>query len=162
MARGYIYYVTSDKDIDPTFTESNYYDSLDSLGADYVQDCDEEDSVEQISWFEDKLKGMGAVISTDNLQDGFSFSFRFDRVNEMQQAYFKIKLEKLKEEASKLTLFDVIRSAPTLDYITNDTYGDMVEFCGVNSSATITVDNMVRQIEPGVTYYVCNKTILMH
>lgn len=160
MARGIIYFITKDKNQVIDFGEQNYYDRLDIIHADYVQDEDEESSATSIEMLKDTINNLGAVIWLG--EGDFGFSFRFNAVSEMQRNYFRPKLEALKEKVANLQLFDVIRSAPDLNSIINDDYGNMITLGEEAAGSTITVDNFIRRVEPGVTYYVYKKTILMH
>lgn len=160
MARGTIYFITKDKDQVIDFGEQDYYDRLDILNVGYVQDEDEESSATSIEMFRDTINKLGAIIWLG--ERDFGFSFRFNAVSEMQRKYFKPKFEILKEKVANLQLFDVIRSAPDLNNIINDGYGDVITLGEEAAGSTITVDDFIRRVEPGVTYYVYKKTILMH
>lgn len=164
MARGYIYYITTDRDASVSFGESDYYEKLDSIGADYVQDVNAKDSEEPLEGLMGTMSGMGAETAPAEMP-GFAFTMRFGKVEQMLENYFKPRLEKLKKEAAKLDLSSVIRSGPSLDYICNNQYGDAVELhdAETNDSGTfLTLDDFVRQIRPGATYYVYGKLVLMH
>lgn len=161
MARGYMYYITKTKDRDVHFHSVFYNEYIDTIGAEYLSDCDETESEEPLKWLADSISNKGAAIGYGSMGD-FKFSFRFDQLNQAQQDYFRPKLEKLKETVEKLTLFDVIHSAPLLDNIINNRYSDMITFADENTESTMTVDDFIRQLEPGVTYYVYKRTILMH
>ena len=160
MARGTIYFITKDKNQAVDFKEENYYDRLDIIHADYVQDEDEDSSKTSLGMFKDTIGKLGAVILP--CEDDFNFSFRFNAVSEMQRNHFKPKLETLKEKVKNLNLFDVIQSAPDLNSILNDDYDDVITLGEEAVGSTITVDDFIRRVEPGITYYVYKKTILIH
>ncbi len=166
MARGYSYYimsnVMSNNDTDVTFGAGNYYEDLDSLGIEWVEDVDEEKSKEPLEWLADTMSRLGAAVYFSCGSNDFVFSFKFSKVEKAQQDWFKPKLEKLKNEAAKLTLSDIIRSEHSLDYIQNDNYGDMITMNDGFSDINMTVDDFIRQLKPGVFYYVYKKTVLMH
>lgn len=168
MARGYIYYVTTDKDQDVSFNKGNYFGKLDILGAvNYMEDQTEVQSEEPLKWLSDTLYRLGAVIGYGYSLGSFGFSFVFENVPKAQQDWFRPKLELLKKNVDALTLSDVIRSAPCLDHILDDTYNSLIALNDggqdVNVTADdITVDDLIRRLKPGVTYYVYSKVILMH
>lgn len=162
MARGYIYYITTDKDKDVCFSEFSYYENLDAINADYVQDTVGESAGEPLRWLKDTVSGMGAKVGD---MPGFAFSFQFDKVEQMLRDYFSPKLAKLKEEAAALDLFKVIRSGPALDYICNNQYSDAVELHDNESGSNgtfLSMDDFIRQVRSGAVYYVYGKLILMH
>lgn len=164
MARGHIYCITTDKDMDVSFSESSYYEKLDSIGADYVEDQTKEYSEEPLKWLSDTMFRLGATVGY-NFMPGFAFSFNFLKVEQMREDYFRPKLEKLKAEAAGLDLFQVIQRAPNLNWICNNKYTDAIELHDAetgDSGTFLTVDDFIRQVRPGVTYYVYEKVILMH
>lgn len=162
MARGYIYYVTKNKDQDVSFTKEQYYESLDRLGIDYVDDMANEDSADILKMLAEMLYKQGAVVGYGHSNRDFMFSFVFSDADSMKRNYFEPKLAKLKAEAAALTLENVIRSAPCLDCITNSNYSDLVAFDDGNATTDMTFDNFIRNLESGVTYYVYRKVILAH
>lgn len=164
MARGFIYYMTTDKTIEPSIDESDYYEKLDGMGCDYVQNETKESSEYPLECLSGMLSEMGAVVTREDMPEGYAFSFRFDKVEQMLQDYFRPKLEKLKKEAAELELEKVIRSAPNLDWICNNEFTDAVELEDPEEteSSFSSMDNFIRGIHPGVEYYVHDKTVLMH
>lgn len=95
---------------------------------------------------EDLLKGMADVIALKDVGiDVLHFS----------------TLIKLKEQVAALTLEDVIHTSPSLDFILENQYGDLIE-CENISSTAMSMDDFIRNMESGVTYYVYERVILMH
>lgn len=165
MARGSIYYITTNKDDQVRhFNEEMFYDRLDLYGIDYVQDVDETESVHSLQWMRDMFRQMGAGTfdGEDVKSRHFAFSFCFHDMENARKYYFGPKLEKLKKEVAELDLFKVVKSAPCLDMILNDTCDDMVVLMNKGSEDTLTFDNLIRQLEPDTTYYVFERTVLMH
>lgn len=162
MARGHMFYITTVKDQDISFSADSYYEKLDAIGTDHLNDLTVEASAGPIQTFLKSMTELGATIEYGHFDDDLEFSFRFVNIEEVQQNWFRPKLEKLKKEAEKLTLFDVIRAATCLDYIVNNDYEDLIAFDTVESNVEITVDDFIRQLKPGVTYYLYKKVILMH
>lgn len=160
MAKGYLYYVTTEKTRNVCFNAAVYLDNVNVLGAEYLEDCDENESEEPLKWLADFLGGMGAVIDRDDTGI-FRFSFRFYNMESVQQDYFRPKLEKLKETVEKLTLSDVVQHTPELDSVLNDRYGDMIRLEDGRSDSFVTMDDFIRQLKSGVTCYVYKETILM-
>lgn len=164
MARGNIFYITTDKDADVSFGESSYYEKLDTIGADYVEDQTKERSEIPVRWLSDTMFRLGATVGYNSMP-GFAFSFSFLKTEQMLQDYFRPKLEKLKADAAAFDLFQVIQSAPRLDWICNNEYTDAVELHDEengDSGTFLTVDDFIRRIRPGTTYYVYESVILMH
>ena len=163
MARGTIYYVTTDKNASVSFTETKYYDRLDSMKVDYVKDMDEWDSRNSLDYLRTTLSEIGAWSQAHTVtEDSFMFEFKFDRLEEAQRKYFEPKLASLKAQVNALDLFKVIRSAPALDWMLDNEYGDLFEFHDAGSESLISMDDLIRRVKPGQTYYVYNMCILMH
>lgn len=161
MARGYIFYITNVKDMDVCFNANYYGDCEDAIDVDYVKDCSEEKSKIPLEWLEKTMSDMGAVINRE--QNGyFKFFFRFHETEKVQQDYFRPKLKQLKKIVNELTLSDVVRCAPSLDSIVNNNYTDLITFEDESSEYVITVDEFIRRLQPGVTYYVYEKVLLIH
>lgn len=163
MARGDIFCIKDEERKGSiSFDEEQYYDKLETLGIDYVQNKDGDEAAVSIDCLKDTLKGLGAEIH-DNVEYPFAFAFRFGAVEHMLSTYFKPRLEKLKAEVEKLTLFDITKlSVPSFDHIINDDYDDMVTLMEERAESTMTLDMFLRQIRPGITYYVHSRIILMH
>lgn len=157
MARGHIYYVTPTRYPSVDFKAENYYGTLDAHGIINVKNISWEDSGPALKWLKDTMKKVGAKIGKADIP--YEYNFSFDKVNKAQDAYFRPKLEKLKKSVQDLSLFDVIRSAPKLDYVLDDKHGDLIELEG---TGLISVDDFVRGLKPQVTYYVYDHVILMN
>lgn len=163
MAKGNIYYITDNREHDAGISATQYADKLDMVGADYVTDQDEESSKVPLAWLETAMAGLGAVI--EHHDDGpFPFSFLFRQTSRAQSLWFKPKLEALKKEAASLTLPQVIRSAPSLDYLLNNDIAGLIELDveGRVLYAPITIDDFMRQLRPGTKYWVYATTVMMH
>lgn len=160
MARGVIYYI-ADKPCDVTFDESDYYDHLEALGADYVKNETKKDSEVPLEYLQEQLMELGAAIGHGQSDGQFTFSFCFSDADSARRLYFEPKLMKLKEQVAALTLEDVIHTSPSLDFILDDQYGDMVE-CESISNSLLSMDDFIRNMESGMTYYVYERVILMH
>lgn len=153
-----MYYITKKKDEDIQFDESDYYDRLDCLGVDYVKNLTKQESQQPLGWLQETLLRLGAVISYGYDGKNIAYAFFFNKTEVIKQNYFRPKLEKLKEDVQNLTLPDVVKAAPILDFIMDNEYGDLIVLDGENLS----LDDFIRHIEPGVTYYVHDQVILMH
>lgn len=160
MARGVIYYI-ADKPCDVTFDESDYYEHLEVLGADYVKNETKEDSEVSLECLQEQLMKLGAVTGYGQSNGQFAFSFSFSDADAARRLYFEPKLAKLKEQADELTLEDVIHASPTFDFILDEQYGDVVK-CESLSSGLLSMNDFIRNMESGVTYYVYECVILMH
>lgn len=169
MGRGSIYYITDDKEDDGShFAAYNYYNREDIMGVDYVKDLRGADARAALECLKGKMQQLGASAEYFNgtligyEDESIAFSFRFDKVEAMLMDYFRPKLEKLKANAKALTLPDVIRSAPSLDFICNNDASDLIELNRDGCACLLTVDDFIRQVEPGITYYACSHIVLMH
>lgn len=164
MARGNIYYISKNRDTDVHFRASDYYDCLGSLDIEYVEDRDREGSTEAMLCLLYIMKNLGASIFNADLEadDGFQFSFCFYDADTAKRKYFAPRLEQLKKDAAALTLDEAVRTAPMLDRFLDNEFGDLVEFNEGSSSSISTLDNFIRHMESGVTYYMYGRVILIH
>lgn len=161
MARGNIYYVTTDKDSDVSHKAENYYDSLASLDLDHVKDAYQTAAKEALRWMNDTLYKLGASIGGSTAYGDFSFSFYFENVDKAKESWFAPKLEALKKEVEALTLSAVANAEPCLNQL-NDEYGDLVTFNDGVTEITVTWDNFIRLLKPQTTYYVHKNIVLTH
>lgn len=162
MARGTMYCITTDKDWEISFDESSYYHMLDAWSIDYVKNQDSQDSEIATEYLRKMLEEMGATTVFGHSLGRFAFGFRFEKLEAALQSYFKPRLTKLKRQVEALTLPDVIRSAPSLDFIMDNDYGDRIALTTPLGDFDLTVDDFIRRLEPGTTYYAYDRTILMH
>lgn len=161
MGRGNIYYLTKRKDQDISFSERDYYDELDKLQLDYVEDQIGPAAEVPLEYFRKYMKKLGAEIVPGD-GDSLAFGFIFSEVEELKKNYFKPKLEKLKKKVDELTLENVINTAPDLDHICNDEFSDLIVLDVVAYDKQLTVDDFIRELEPNATYYVYHNVIYMH
>lgn len=164
MGRGNIYYITKKKDADIHFDKTDYYDKLDGLGINHVDNQSEKQSKIPLECLQENMLNLGAITGYGYDNNYFAFSFHFDEliIERAKQNYFKPRLEQLKKQVEALTLSDVVQTAPCLDFIVDDNYGDLITFYNGDSECSISLDDFIRRLEPGVTYYVYEKVILMH
>lgn len=160
MARGVIYYIANNP-CEVTFDESDYYEHLEALGADYVKNETKEDSEISLECLQEQLMKLGAVTGYGQSNGQFAFSFSFSNADAARHLYFEPKLTKLKEQVDELTLENIVHASPTIDFILDEQYGDMIK-CESLSSGLLSVDDFIRNMESGVTYYVYERVILMH
>ena len=67
MARGTVYHLSTDPESMGSMDESNFYDSLDRLNVDFVQNENPENSESSITWLRDKLASSGFEIISETL-----------------------------------------------------------------------------------------------
>lgn len=166
MRTNYIYYVTKDKDQYPKFNAEKYLHKMNAYNIKSAYDLSEDQSNTPLKTLDDMLCKLGAVIGYGSMND-FKFLFWFDNVQKAKTQYFRTRFEKFMREAQALTLDSVLTSAPALDSILNDKCSDLVEMHLNNYGCTIadytfTLDNFIRSLESGITYYVYEKTIQIH
>ena len=162
MARGVIYFITTNKEQDISFGEEKYQEKLESLQLDYVKDQDDEQSSTPRKTLEKLMLTMGANIAYSSDMTDFRLSFCFTDADQAKRAYFGPKLDDLRTQVEALTLDGVIRHAPALDFILDNSYGDIVTLNEEDSEDDLTLDGFVRRLESGVTYYVYNRVLLTH
>ncbi len=176
MGRGCIYYIVKDADldVDVSFGAENYYEKLDTLMIDYVEDETKEESEPLLKTLREMMENLGAVtgFGSDIGKNHFAFTFRFENADMAKRAYFQPKLTGLKKQVEALTIEDVVKSAPALDFILDNEYGDLITFaesyysnflkCTGQAEIDMSVDEFIRHMESGVTYYVYERVIFMH
>lgn len=161
MNINYIHYVTKDKDQYPEFNAEKYWHKMNAYNIKFAYDLSEDQSEIPLKTFDNMLCKLGAVIGYGSMND-FKFSFWFDNVQKAKTQYFRLRFEKFMREAQALTLENVLMSAPALDSILNDKCSDLVKIHLNNSDYTFTLDDFIRSLESGTTYYVYEKVIRIH
>lgn len=162
MARGNIYYISKDVHENVSFDESEYQEKLDIIGTDYIKNMTNEESEPALNCLSTLMYSLGAIIGYGYDNKEFAFSFRFEKTEKVKQDYFRPKLDKLKSEVEALTLFDVIHHAPVFDNILNNQCGDLITLNDGTYHTDMTVDEFIRELEPGVIYYVYQNVLMMH
>lgn len=159
MARGTIYYIT-DRPDEPVigFDSISLMKELDAIGADCADDKSSAESVSAVSGLRDDMLHRGARIICNPKTPCFAFALSLDNDDEFKRDYFGPRLAKLKEKAAALQLYDVIQSAPALDDMLNEEYGDRVYFNG----RLLTYDDFIRQMEQETAYYVLDRVLYLH
>lgn len=160
MAIGHIFYITTDPWQEVSFGESDYYEKLEMFGMSHVEDVGTVLASIPLKSLEDTMRGLGASIAYG--YKGFAFTFSFKDAEAAKQQYFRPKLEKLRERVSSLTLSNIICQPPALDCILDDGYGNRVMLADGDCRSDIGFDGFIRQLKAGTTYYVYEKTVLMH
>lgn len=155
MGRGYIYYITKDKDEEPSFDESDYYDRLDALHVDYVQNESSENPLESL---QQTLQELGAVLGY-GYDKNFAFSFSFKDVDKAKREFFEPRLRALKENVAALTLEHMVESEPAFEITPK---GDLIAMEAYYGDSLCSVDDFIRSLESGVSYYVYEKVVFMH
>ena len=159
MARGYIYYLTTDPDFDISFSEYDYSENADTMGFSYAEYLSISQSQNPIDSLKTLFENIYGEVNNNNK---FAFTAKFSDITKTQYAHFEPKLNKVKDLAGKLTLYSVTQSAPNLDYILNNDCGDLITLFDGTAEHILTIDDFVRQIKPNETYYVHPNVILMH
>lgn len=166
MGRGNMYYISREKNEDIShFTKDNFEHRLEALLIDYMKDLSESEAQVPLGNLQKAMQELGAITSYGYSVNGngkIAYGFVFGSVEEMKKRYFTPKLGKLKANVEALTLFDVIKSAPALDFICNDETTDLIILKENGFEQELTMDDFIRHLEAGVTYYVYNRVILMH
>lgn len=155
MGRGYIYYITKDKDAEPSFDESDYYDRLDALHVDYVQHEFSEHVLESL---QQSLQSLGAVPGY-GYDKNFAFSFSFEDADKAKREFFESRLRALKKNVAALTLERMVQSEPAFEITPK---GDLIAMETDYGDSLCSVDDFIRSLESGVSYYVYEKVIFMH
>ena len=166
MARGIMYEVSTKPEDIGNMDESDFYEELSCLHADYVADIDPKDSDSNRRCLADILTRFGAVVSQyipeddeDNLFPNGTFSVT-GITNDFKRTWFSSNLEKLKEKVSDMGIDEFATDsyeAWKLQNLINDDNADAVYLDG----SIYTLDGFVRTATPDMTYYL-GTTVFMH
>lgn len=170
MAMGHIFCIMTDADMDISFNKSIYEGMEYELNADYFKDLTPEQAAVPLNWLKETVTRLGGKIYEGDPRDCIAFSFSFTQTGGAQADWFRPRLEQLKKEVEELTLPSVIQSAPALDRILDNQFGDRVALYGtdedsgdyVGTCGTVTFDGFIRKLQPGTVYYVHDRMVLMH
>ena len=162
MAKGYLFYVTTDPEEEICFKASNYYERLDALNADNVRDLSTAESKPGLDSLETLFTSHGGICRK-NWDRNLAFDVWFTEaaLADAKIRHFAPKLERLKAHAAELTLQGIIEKAPELDWIANNTAGDMVALNDGETVRELTIDDFIRELKPNTKYYACEHAILM-
>ena len=170
MAMGHIFCIMTDADMDISFNRSIYEGMESELNADYFKDLEPDKAAVPLDWLKGTVARLGGRIYDGDPKDCIAFSFSFAQTGSAQADWFRPRLEQLKKEVDGLTLPSVIQSAPVLDRILDNRFGDRVALykadkgsvLGYSEDGPVTFDCFIRQLQPGTVYYVYDRIVLMH
>lgn len=165
-----MYHVSTDPAVLGSMSEDAFYDSADALGADYVQDQDEERSRHPIDVLYNALKAAGFhPVRVDDPEDHEAFRFRSGKdqaaMDGRKDAWFQDQFQRLQAKAASMTLADFARSTgPAYDLMemVNDRFGDHVHLDMGTGPASYTLPSFIRNMEPDTLYYVAANTVYLH
>lgn len=168
MARGTIYHLSTDPESMGSMDESDFYNFLDRLDIDFVQNENPENSESSLAWLRDKLASSGFEIVEQNLPEGCAFAFQTGSANTLmlaKMAWFSDRYRALNRYLGTLSLEDFATStskAFQISELAEDPRGDAVwldEGCG---ACTKNLLDTVRDLAPDTVFYVAKNTVLMH
>lgn len=173
MARGYIYHITIDPDSLGCIDSGDFFEDLDALSAQYVEDVSPENALVCTSSFDKVLtdKGFRTAPDTEASEDGRETAAFIIETGDLESLtackmrYFEPLLEALKKEVATLDLATFATyecNSYSLISKINDDYEDVVYLdVGEYGGSTYTMHEFIRQMEPNTTYYVASNVILM-
>lgn len=166
-----MYHITAEPERLGCMTEEDFYDHIDALGADYVQDQDPEDAKYALDALRRRLDDAGFATSDPDPEDGYDDeAFRFttggqDALDACKDGWFKDIFKELRSKVAAMTLAQFSRDtgpAYGLTELVNDRFGDHAYLDMGTGPATYTVPSFIRNLEPGRTYYVSSNTVYLH
>lgn len=173
MARGYIYHITTTPDNLGCIDASDFFENLDALSAQYVEDVSPDNALVCTSALRKELEsdGFPIVPDTEADEDGrdtAAFIIKTGNLESLsvcKMRYFEPLLEALKKEVAALELATFASyecGAHSLTSKINDDYGDVVYLeAGNYGGSTYTMHEFIRQMNPDTTYYVAANVVLM-
>lgn len=158
MARGYIYELQKDASVVGDITEDMFFE-LAGHEFDYVSNRDDDESKILVTMLVDMLKGFGAEIGTETIDEiELQYLVFSDKVKE---AYFADRFVRLKSIIGEMDLHNFATCDPySVKVLIDNAYDDMVYY-GTDGGLR-SVDYFIRTAENGVKYYVGAKVLLMH
>ena len=159
MARGYLYEISTNRDNLGNMDESDFYDCLSAISADYVQDVEGKEKEEKTARFIGTMNGYGAETGkTGDRGESLMYFYVSDKV---RQNYFRRRYEEFKSKVQKIEFSDFINNMFKIWEIKNllhDTYSNAVYY----NDAYMTVDTFLRAYaKDGERYYIGN-VVFMH
>lgn len=167
--RGYIYNIEADPD-NLGITESQFYEHVDALGADYVQDVDPDQAAQLVKDFAEELRKCGFLVTPfqyeDDLgetRDGFMLETgSMHQLRTAQAAYFGPRMKQLKEAVRDI---DPIRFCSDGGYAIElrnmivNPYADVVHS---QNDTCKDLDDFIRDLVEGEVLYIGPDVVLMH
>lgn len=167
MGRGYIYHISADPEVFPGLDESDFYESLDSMACDYVENCGA-GRADILSGLKNSLKSAGFEIQEENLPDACVFAFCAGDENELktrQGNWFRGWYNRFKELSQAITLEQFACGTEHIYPIQealNDNYDDAVYLDMGTGPAFYAFMRFMRTLLPDKTYYVEDACVFMH
>lgn len=174
MARGYIYHIVTDPDNLGNMSASNFYEDIDALCVEFVEDSDPAIAAQNTNSFASMLANSGFLIRPDTdseSQDREVAAFILEtggqhHLDECRKRYFKPLLDALKQEVASMDLDTFVSercNTYSLKSKINDDYGDAVYLDTTDYGGVLyTMHEFIRGLEPNMVYYVAQNTVLMH
>lgn len=159
MARGHLYEISTDRNDLGNMDESDFYNRLASISADYVQNKEGEEKEEKTAWFIEMLGGYGA--ETGKTDDGNESLMYFYVSDKVKQNYFRCRYEEFKSKSQDFKFSDFTDDrfkVWDIERLLHDKYNDAVYYDGV----FMTIDTFLRAYaKDGERYYIGN-VVFMH
>ena len=160
MARGIMYEITSETELENAGIFSlSEDDLLDFVGNafDYCSDKDREEDVPEMMEY---LQKFGFITGTDEIEttDGEKTVPYICVTQEAKEAYFTKSYDDFMEKVQSLTITEFASDTFEIANLIADSYGDAACLNGIHYW---TFDNCMRDLVPGEKYYFGN-TVFMH
>ena len=164
MARGTLYHISVNPADRNAISQEDLFGHEDEVRIEYFADRNEDESRLDLEIMFEKLRKAGFDV-LDEPGECRLVTKNWTNLKDCQMAFFKPRLEQLKNTVSKLDLrtFATNRQAAlSISDLVDDGSGDAIYLdlgCG---PALYTLHDFIRQLEPNKTYHISDNTILMH
>lgn len=173
MARGIMYHIAETSEAACGMDENYFYDSLDSLCVDFVQNRTQEEAKEDISNLVHALRCAGFTIGSytgtgpndEPVPDCATIVTGDEQTLHIcKENYFRGKLDALKKAVSDLSLETFAEdtfATYNIRMLCEDTMDDAVYY-GETYEGIHSLDGFIRRLSPNRVYYIAPETVLMH
>lgn len=172
MARGILYNITTEPDDLGLMNAVLFYERLDELGADYVEDLRGERAKEGLETLKQALKDAGFPIREITAEEKYDIYAAFtllpmdeETLLENRKNYFRSRFtaaKKAMEELDETQFATDSAELYNIQMLLDDEYNDAVWLGDENGERVLTMCSCIRELQPNTTYYVAESTIFMH
>jgi hypothetical protein len=165
--RNIIFHIISEQMFDhyTTMDESDFYEHLESLNADSVQNQDPVDAKDSVERLVSRLQNAGLKVETATGPESEEFYvFQTGNAEETKTCkcqYFAAAFAKLQEMVGQMSL-ETFLSDGTEEYqlrmLIKNTSGDMVYY-GDWMESSLSLDSFIRKLTPNSVYYIAPETV---
>ena len=166
VARGIVYHVTHDADAFGGMSASTFYDSMDAMGCDIIDDQAPEDAAESVARLRAALEKAEFTVE-DGPAGGIEIVTKDNEriLDRAKSNWFRKRFNKLKQRVTLMPLHEFatdVLCPSDLKAMISDDHGDKIWYDGGDGACMYSLDGFIRRMRPGRRYLVAPNTVYIH